>query len=139
MENKLEIKEIGETFTNSFGYPSRTVTFYDPLSKIMKRIYIHRGHAGDYGIWRKIDKDGYDAIFFGNIQEIPIDIDLIRRVPAYKDAKILSYNKTGIFVILKYSKASETRNLELTLKNQLWQYIKTKGELFDPNELPEEK
>jgi hypothetical protein len=139
MENRLVLKDIGEKFKNRFGYPSMTVTFYDPASKIEKKIFIHRGHAGDYGIWRKIEKNGHDAIFFGEIKNIPINEDLIRRVPAYKHAKILSFKQRGIFIIFKYSKASEVRNLDMALKNQMWQYIKTEGELFDPYELPDEK
>jgi hypothetical protein len=139
MGNRLVLKDIGEKFKNRFGLPSMTVTFYDPTNKFEKRIFIHHGHVGDYGIWRNIEKNGYGAKFFGEIKEIPINEDLIRRVPAYKDVKILSFKQRGIFIIIKYSKASEERNLVMALKNQLWQYIKTEGELFDPYELPDEQ
>lgn len=134
----MVLKDIGEKFNNRFGYPSMTVTFWDPTSKIEKRIFIHKGHSGDYSIWRKIEKNGFGAKIFGEIKEISINLDLIRRVPAYKDAKILSFKPRGIFIVFKYSKASEIRNLDMALKNQLWQYIRTKNELFDPYELPDE-
>lgn len=138
MENKLILKTIGEKFTNRTGYPSRKVTFFDPTSKIEKQIYLHRGHAGDYGIWRKIEKNGYDSLFYGEIKIIPITEILIRTVRAYKNSEILDYKTMGVFIIFKYRGASEGRNLDMALKNQIWQYVKSKNELFDLEELPDE-
>jgi len=139
MENKLIVKKIGEEFKNRFGYPSRKVTFYDPQSNLKKEIYLHRGHAGYYDVWRKIEKNDYESIFYGEIKEIPIDEDLIRSVHAYKEAKIIDFQPCGIFVFFKYRDLSQTGNQQMALKNQLWQYVNVEDELFDIDELTEDE
>lgn len=139
MENKLIIKLIKEEFENKYGYPSRKVTFYDDTSDLEKEIYLHKKHAGNYGIWRKIEKNGYKSLIYGEIKEISINETLIRNVDAYKNAIILDFHSSGIFVIFKFRELSEKGNLQMALKNQIWQYVKAKGELFDNDELTDEE
>ena len=139
MENKLLIKNIGEEFKNRFGYPSKRVIFYDPKSNLEKEIYLHRGHAGYYSVWSKIEKNGYKSLIYGEIKEISIDENLIRSVRAYKEAKILGFQPSGIFVFFKYRDLTRKGNLQMALKNQLWQYVNSKDELFDNDELTEDE
>ena len=139
MENKLIIENIGEEFKNRFGYPSKRVTFYDRKSKLQKEIYLHRGHAGYYDVWRKIEKNGYKSLIYGEIKEITINEIIIRSIRAYKNAEILSFQTHGIFVFFKYRDLTQKGNIQMALKNQLWQYVNSENELFDIDELTEDE
>jgi hypothetical protein len=136
---KLEIKYLGESFTNNFGFPSRKITFYDSVSELTCSIFIHQRHAGHFCIWSMIEKEGKNTKLNGVIKRIEINETLIRSVDTYKNTKIIRYEPFGEFVIIDFSDLNELGNLQLALRNQLYKYVVAHGQLFDPNELSDEK
>lgn len=139
MERSLELTRIDEIFKNQFGYPSRWVEFSDPWNGLKKEICIHERHAGYIGVWEKIEKFGFISKFPGEIKIIKIDDRLIKSVRAYKYAEIITFQPEGMFVIVKYSNYNEKGNLQMALKNQLYQYVESKGESFDSDNLDDDE
>jgi hypothetical protein len=139
MERSLELTKIGETFKNQFGYPSRWVEFFDPWNGLKKEICIHEKHAGHNRIWEKIEKFGFSSKFLGEIKIIKIDHRLIKSVRKFKYAEILTFKPEGMFVIVNYSNYNEKGNLQMALKDQLYQYVESKGESFDADILDDDE
>jgi DNA-binding MltR family transcriptional regulator len=138
-ERILEIKMIGNVFTNQFGYPSRKVGFFDPVSRLSKSIFIHQKHAGHYAVWKMIEETGVKTKLKGEIKIIKIDEALIRSISTYEHAKIKGVQSQGTFVIIEFSDLNELGNLQMALKNQLYNYVSADGQIFDPYELTDVK
>lgn len=135
----LEIKMIGDVFTNQFGYPSRKIKFYDPVRRLSKSIFIHERHAGHYGIWKRIEKAGISTKLKGEIKIIELDETLIRSVSTYANANIIRFQSNGRFVVIEFSDLNNLGNLQIALRNQLYSYVTAENQLFDPYELTDDK
>jgi hypothetical protein len=138
-ENYLIVKDIGNIFKNQFGYNSRKVKFFDVTSNIEKEIFLHERHAGYSSIWSIIEHDGYNSKIYGSIISLELTEEIIRNVRSYKEARIFSFKNHGIFVVFVYSELNSKGNMQMALKNQLYEYVDAVNVLFDPDELTEDE
>lgn len=134
----ISIEKLGPIYKNSMGGETRKVLFYDSVSNLQKLIYLHKSHSGYNSVWRAILKNS-DLKLTGSIKEFEITEELIRSIPVYEKAEIISFDKIGTFLIFEYGDLEKEGSFLLSIKNQIWEYVKARGVFFDKSYMPNRK